>query len=48
VRPDDNAGNQISDDGGETEPACDRNAQDGGAQQDEPKIQKTKFAVLHD
>ena len=35
-------------DGGEPEPARDRYAEHGGGQQHEPKIQKAKFAVLHD
>src|SRR5262249_58178645 len=48
IRADDEAGDEIGDDGGEPEPARDRYAEDGGGQQHEPKIQKAKFPVLHD
>src|SRR5262249_12196917 len=48
IRADDDAGDEIGDDGGEPEPARDRYAEHGGGQQHEPKSQKAKFAVLHD
>src|SRR5262249_34574293 len=48
IRAEDDAGDEIGDDGGETEPARDRYAEDSGGQQHESKIQKAKFAVLHD
>ncbi len=48
IRADDDAGDEIGDDSGEPEPARDRYAEDGGGEQHEPKIQKAKFAVLHD
>ena len=41
------AGDQIGDNGGQPEPACDRNAQDGGGKQDHPECQEAKVAVLH-
>jgi hypothetical protein len=45
---DDDAGHEISDDCGEAESACNRNAQHCGAQEHESEIQKAKFGVLHD
>ena len=46
VRADDDAGDEIGDDGRQPEPARDRHAQDRGGEQHEAEREKAEFAVL--
>src|SRR4029434_1503149 len=47
IGADDDAGDKIGNDGRQSEPPCDRDAQHGGGKKDEAKREEAKFGVLH-